>query len=104
MSTSNTYPDAYLARFCTLDREDRAYADVDTFGTFSTEWRDKLCVIRTYIIACMESQAEPDDLFSAKLKTYSSEWATLLQQAKAAAAVAAQDTTFSVFSIPLERA
>ncbi len=103
MSTSLAYPDAYLAKFCTLDREDRAYAYIDTLGTFDTDWRDKLTTIRTYILACMESQASPDDLFSAKLKTYSAEFASLLVQAKAAAASTAGES-FAVYSIPLERA
>jgi len=102
-----TYPynDAYLAKFCTLDRETRAAADVAIMGTFSAEWTERLVVARTYVIACQENQASPDDLFTAKLKTYRSEFDKLLPLAQAAADEAAgTQSGGGVFSIPLERA
>lgn len=96
------YPDAYLAKFCTQTREDRAYEDVDALGTFSETWRDKLTTIRCYIIACLENQAAPDDLFTAKLKSYRSEFDSLLAQARAATPDA-EGLAPPMYSIPLER-
>lgn len=102
-----TYPynDAYLAKFCTKDRETRAIADVAIMGTFSVEWTERLVVARTYVIACQENQASPDDLFTAKLKTYRGEFDKLLPMAKAAAdELAGTHSGGGVFSVPLERA
>lgn len=79
-----TYPDAYLAKFCTEERETRAFADVDALGTFATDWRNKLTRARCCILACIENQAAPDDLFTAKLKSYRDEFSGLLKQARTA--------------------
>lgn len=98
----NTYNDAYLAKHCTDDREARAYVDVDDIATFAAEWRDKLAALRCYIIACLECQASPDDLFGAKLKHYRTEFDTVLTQAKAAT----KDDSgrpLPVFSVPILR-
>ncbi len=101
MAKTLNYPDAYLARFCTDEREARAFAEVDLLGTFSTEWRDKLAQLKCYVIACVENQAQPDDLFTAKLKSYRVEFDAQLARANAAA-----DNTDNalVFTIQLERA
>lgn len=103
MATELTYNDAYLSKFCTEDRETRAFSFVDTLGTFATEWREPLTVLRCYVIACLECQADPEDLFSAKLKNYNKEFDALLAQARAATP---DDSGISlpIFSIPLERA
>ena len=45
------YPDAYLAKFCTVDRETRAFAEVDMLGTFATSWRNRLTVLKCYELA-----------------------------------------------------
>lgn len=103
MATNLTYPDAYLSKFCTEEREERAYADVDTLGTFADGWRDKLTILRCYILACLEHQADPDDLFSAKLKNYNKEFDAMLAQARAATSDSS-GTNLPIFSIPLERA
>jgi len=84
MPTTNTYHDAYLVKHCTQVREERAYDDVDALGTFSAQWRDKLAVLRCFVIVCLECQSEPDDLYGAKLKHYRTEFETLLTQARAA--------------------
>lgn len=102
--TTLTYPDAYLAKFCDTDRETRAFADVDNLGTFATEWRNRLTVLRCYILSCLENQADPEDLFSAKLKTYRQEFDATLAQARTATAAADGDILPAIFSIPLERA
>ena len=102
MHTKNTFHDAYLSKHCTEPRESRAYADVDALGTFIPDWRDKLATARTYVIACLECQASPDDLFGAKLKHYRTEFDSLLAQARAAT----PDTDgnpLPVFSIPILR-
>lgn len=83
MPIVNTYNDAYLAKLCTEERENRAFADVDEIGVFKKKWRTKLAVLRCYIIVCLECQAQPDDLFSAKLKHYRMEFDATLAQAKA---------------------
>lgn len=84
MAVTLTYADAYLASLVTEAREQRAFDDVDALGTFATAWRNKLAVIRAYIITCLESQSDPDDLFSAKLAAYRREWSDTLAQARAA--------------------
>jgi hypothetical protein len=97
-----TYPDAYLAKFCTIDRETRAFADVDTYGTFPEVWRNKLTVLKCYVLACLENQSDPEDLFTAKLKSYRQEFDSALAQARAATPDAAGNTL--IFNVPLERA
>jgi len=76
------YPDAFLQRFCDDEREARAYNDVDTYGTFSVDYRDKLARIRTYVLSCMENQADNEDLFTTKLETYRREFERVLVLAK----------------------
>lgn len=104
-----TYPDAYLARFCDEDRETRAGEEVALFAegagvTFSAEWAERLIILQTYILACLENQAEPDDLFAAKLKAYRSQLVAQLPRAVAAAqAEAGTISNVGLFSIPLER-
>lgn len=101
--TTLTYQDAYLARFCTEERETRAFDEVDFLGTFSTEWRNKLTVIKTYILACLENQADPEDLFSAKLTNYRKEFEFVLAQARASTPDS-EGIIPPLMTIPLERA
>ena len=78
MALTYFYPDAYLQPLVTEPREQRAIADV--VGQFETTtalpafWKQRLVILRAYVITSQESQRAPDDLFSAKLKTYSAEW------------------------------
>lgn len=109
MAVTYTYPDAYLARFCDEDRETRAIADVERLAdsasvTFDADWTEKLVIVRTYIIACIENQADKEDLFTAKLKSYRAEYDALIPQA-VAAANATTDTVSNIgfMTIPLER-
>jgi hypothetical protein len=88
MPLAYTYPDAYLEVFCTEDRETRAIAEIDLLAgerTFSAEWTEKLVILQTYIIACIENQAAMEDLFDVKLKLYRDELALQLARAKEAA-------------------
>lgn len=108
--TTYTYPDAYLARFCTQDREDRALAIVQgmaaTAGvTLAADWLERLTIAHTYILAALENQADPEDLFAAKLKAYRQQFDALLPQAIAAARRTAGTTSnLGLLSVPLERA
>ena len=109
MATTYTYPDAYLADFCTEERETRAIADVLVLAgtrTFSSAWTERLVIVQTYILACIENQANADDLFTAKLKTYRDQLSILLPQASLDADKTAevQGAGLSLFSIELERA
>lgn len=97
-----SYPDAYLARHCTEEREARAFAAVDQLGTFAAGWRNTLAALQCYVIACLECQADAEDLFSTKLKTYRAEFDRQLSLARAATPDATG--TALIFSVPLERA
>lgn len=100
--TTLAYPDAYLARHCTDEREARALAAVDQLGTFADGWRATLAVLQCYIIACLECQADAEDLFTTKLKTYRSEFDRQLAMARASTPDEAGSAI--VFAVPLERA
>lgn len=97
------YRDAYLSKFCNLTVETLAADEVDLLGTFAAAWRDKLTVLKAYMMVCLENQAESEDLFSAKYKIYSREFDAVLTQARAAS-VADGDSLPTIFAIPLERA
>lgn len=101
MALELDYQDEYLRRVCTDERESRAFAEVDGIGTFATAWRNKLARLRCYMIACVENQAAPDDLFAAKYKLYSAEFASQVELAKDA--IEPGSGGF-LFSIPVERA
>lgn len=110
MALIYAYPDAYLARFATDEREARALADVALMAAntpdaaFSADWTERLTIVQCYILACLENQADEEDLFTAKLKSYRATMSAMLPQALAAAAEAADEVTnISLFSIPLER-
>ncbi len=110
MANLYTYPDAYLARFCDSDREARAVAEVTRLAsvagvTFSDDWTEQLAVVQCYILAAMENQADPEDLFSAKLKNYRARLSDLLPQAISAAQAAVGLTSnVGIWTAPLERA
>lgn len=106
MALTYTYADAYLAAQITTDRETRAIADVAAIATFSADWKQRLVILRAYIIACLECQAQPDDLFAQKLKHYRAEWESTLAHAKLATPAEDDDADIPLasLSIPLERA
>lgn len=96
--TTYVYPDAYLATFCTTEREARAIEDVAVLvdsRTLSSDWAERLTILQTYILACLENQGDPEDLFTAKLKSYREELAIQLPRA-----IAAADETADVVSAP----
>jgi hypothetical protein len=101
MAITLTYPDAFLTRHCTEDRETRAFADVDVLGAFATEWRERLTILQVYILACLENQADAEDLYTAKLKAYREEFRRQLAHAQAATPDDAGSSF--IMSIPLER-
>jgi hypothetical protein len=96
--TIYTYPDAYLDTFCTTERETRAIDDVAILvdgRTLSSDWEERLVILQCYILACLEHQGDPEDLFTAKLKSYREELAIQLPRA-----IAAADETAEVVSAP----
>ena len=106
MALIYSYPDAYLVKFCTEAREARAIEDVALMAgtkTFSADWIERLSIIQTYILACLEHQADAEDLFTAKLKTYREELKRLLPHAIADADAAA-DVISTVGTFAVERA
>ena len=76
MALTLTYTDSYLKSLMTEERETRALADVDRIATFADEWRAKLGVLRGYVLTCLESNAEAEDVFSVKLSQYRKEFDT----------------------------
>lgn len=104
MALTLTYHDAYLAPLITGNEgwETRAIADVAELGDFPAPWPDKLAVLRAYLLCCIESLADEQDVFSAKLKQYRSEYAATLQAARLALA-AASVTTPGPLTIAIER-
>lgn len=106
--TTYAYPDAYLTDFITEDVETRAGADVVLMAgarTFSATYIERLTILQAYIIACIENQAEKDDLFHVKLRIYRDQLAVEL-----GLAITDADATSGAlgggafFSLPMERA
>ncbi len=105
MALKYIYGDAYLSSLVTQERENRAVTDVAAIGTFPVDWTERLVRLRAYIVTCQESQKAPDDLFAAKLATYSKEFTAMLPIARAAQDALTSNTgTGGIFSVPLERA
>lgn len=106
--TTYSYPDAYLAKFCTDAREARAIEDVvlmQSDKTFSADWLERLTIVQCYILACLENQADKEDLFTAKLKAYREQLQVLLPQAiQDANSTSGTISNIGLFSVPLVRA
>jgi hypothetical protein len=112
MALTYTYTDQYLTRHVTEAIEARALADVAELGDMptGTDYAEKLTIIRAYIIVCLESQAEADDLYVTKLKSYRSEYDSLLKKARAAqtaasveAAATSGTSSAGFFTVPILR-
>ena len=97
------YTDEYLSGQVTIEREQRATADVAVQGDFPLQWRNRLIELRTYIITCQECMQTPDDVFASKLRAYRDEYEVSLNLAKAAQR-AGEDWAAPILSIRLERA
>lgn len=104
MSLSLTYTDYYLASRVTTAIETTAFSDVDALGTFPTTWRNRLTIIRAYILTCLELGGQDADTFAVKLAQYRKEWEFVLMQAKHAQATVDPTVAVPVFTIPVERA
>lgn len=102
MSTP-TYADGYLKTLIDDDLETRAAQDVAELGAFPDPWPTKLTVLRAYILCCMESLADEQDVFSLKLAQYRKEFDRTLQQARIAAQTAQQAPGIPL-TVGLERA
>ena len=92
MALTYTYPDQYLRRQVTEEREARAVADVADLGTLPATWVQRLVVLRAYVLTCLECQEKPDDLFAAKLTTYRKEFDSALSLARSAQSAASAQT------------
>lgn len=109
MATAYTYYDPYLIALVTPERETRALADVNALRSdFPAAWLERLTRLRSYVIACQESQKAADDLFSVKMAQYQKEYDKTIPLAIGAAdAVAAESTGVlpmrSFITIELER-
>lgn len=80
------YHDKFLAPLANAEREIAATEYINSIGVIPEPWKSRLIVLRTYIIICNESlKGTPDDIFSAKLKTYRQEFADALHRARDAA-------------------
>ena len=104
MALTLTYDDACLKDRITDPLEARAAQEVDDMriGAIADNVRERLVILRAYIIVCLEHQANPDDLYAAKLKNYRAEFDAALARARASVPDAAGSSF--VFSVPLERA
>jgi hypothetical protein len=104
MAATLTYTDAYLSRSITESIETRAFADVDELGTFQSDWRNRMTVVRAYILTCLEKGAQAGDTYEMKLGQYRKEFDFVLSQAKRAQAAADSTINVPIFTIPIERA
>ncbi len=81
MALQYTYPDEYLAKRITEDRETRAINEASLTGITDTAYLEKLSILKCYIITSLECNSKPDDVFAQKLKIYSKEYDALLSTA-----------------------
>ncbi|UZR29075.1 hypothetical protein [Methylococcus mesophilus] len=94
-----TYTDAALKGRITPELEVRARADIDAMGPFLPESRDKLTVLRVYILACLEHGGQRDDAFEVKLGQYRKEFEFIYRNAKRP-----DGSRVTFMSVPIERA
>lgn len=104
MAISLKYTDAYLSRHITQAIETQAFADVDELGIFPSDWRNRLTVVRSYILTCLEKGAQAGDTYEMKLGQYRKEFDFVLAQARRAQAAADATVNVPIFTIPIERA
>lgn len=78
------YTDEYLASGGVIndEMEQRAIKDIEQYGFTNTFYIEKLTILRTYIICCLENQTRENDLYEIKLKHYKDEFFQILQEAK----------------------
>lgn len=104
---SYNYADEYLAPLVTAERQRRAEEDVDAIKSdYPEENRDRLVVLRAYIIVCLDCGTSADDVFAHKLKQYRTEFGDELVKAEAAlkAKEGESPAKASLFSIEIDRA
>lgn len=104
MAITLKYTDAYLSRHITQAIETQAFADVDELGTFPSDWRNRLTVVRAYLLTCLEKGAQAGDTYEMKLGQYRKEFDFVLAQARRAQAAADSTVNVPIFTIPIERA
>ncbi len=102
MALLYTYPDEYLKSRITEDREARAISYVDTLGIEDPIDKEKLIILKAYIVTALESSASDDDTFASKYKIYSKEFAEELAKIQAKQREA-EGGSGSILNIPLGR-
>src|SRR5574337_92593 len=106
MATTYEYQDAYLAKFCDEDLEARAIAEVAVLvenRSLPDEWQERVVRFQAYILVCLDRQADVNDLFTAKLKTYREELERALPQAIEAADAEAEEVS-APYNFSVQRA
>lgn len=101
MALTYEYLDQVLSPLITEAREELAAADVDAIATFPDAWRDRLIVLRVYIITCLDYASANDDPFTLKLGQYRAQYDEALTEARK---TVSSTVTVGLFSVPLERA
>jgi hypothetical protein len=102
-----TYKDKFLAPLVTDDVESRAADDVAVLGSFPETWRERLTVLKSYLVACLDNGKAPGDIFATKYDLYRKEFASTLDRARIAAAQASTDPEAKksgVLTFTIERA
>jgi len=95
-----TYYDLTLKELVTPEIEALATADVDAIAAFTAAWRDRLVMLRVYVLLCLHYQQTDEDAYALKLAAYRAQYKEALEQAKKALAAASG----ALLTIPIERA
>ena len=76
-SLEYSYYDEYLRPNILPHTELRAKLEINYLGLKNEFFKNKLVVLKTYIICCLENQTTADDLFATKLKQYKTEFESI---------------------------
>lgn len=102
------YTDEYLSQGGVITElmENRAINEVEQYKLTNPYYIEKLTILRTYIICCLENQTQENDLYEIKLKHYKDEFKNVLSEAKTDFAItsnADKNNTITAFNCPLLR-
>ncbi|MDA3046707.1 hypothetical protein OFO10_06000 [Campylobacter sp. VBCF_06 NA8] len=78
------YDDEYLAQGGVIndDMESRAIKEINQYALTNPFYIEKLTILKTYIICCIENQTQENDLYDIKLRHYKDEFSEALKEAK----------------------
>ena len=98
---SYTYNDPMLKDLVSQNNEDMAVIDMFNLNPdFTQADLDQLVPYRAYILCCIDSVKDANDIFSVKKKFYEGEFKSNLILARSKDS---KGVTSSIFSIPIER-